>query len=123
MGLQGDGLGSGARLRAWWLVSTPVDFRCGVDRLLVHVREVLERDPLDGSAYVFRNRSGRRLKVLVVDGQGVWLSARRLHQGRFVWPAGKEPLWSLTRAQFRWLCTGVDWQRLSCDTSSLGRIV
>jgi len=123
MGLSSESTGSGTGLRAWWLVSTPVDFRCGVDRLLVHVREVLERDPLDGSAYVFRNRSGRRLKMLVVDGQGVWLSARRLHQGRFVWPAGKEPLWSLTRAQFRWLCAGVDWQRLSCDTSSLGRIV
>ena len=27
----------------WWLVSGSVDFRCGVDRLLVHVREVLER--------------------------------------------------------------------------------
>lgn len=123
MGLLGRSSGSVTRVDAWWLVSGPVDFRCGADRLLVHVREVLKRDPLDGSAYVFRNRSGRRLKVLVVDSQGVWLSARRLHHGRFVWPAGKEPLWSLTRNQFRWLCAGVDWQRLSCDTSSLGRLV
>lgn len=123
MGILGEAKGSATRLHAWWLVSGPVDFRCGVDRLLVHVREALERDPLDGSAYVFRNRSGSRLKVLVVDSQGVWLSARRLHRGRFVWPAGKEALWSLTRAQFRWLCAGVDWRRLSCDPSSLGRIV
>jgi hypothetical protein len=25
--------------------------------------------------------------------------------------------------QFAWLCAGVDWQRLSCDTSSLGKLV
>jgi transposase len=69
----GAGIGSG--VFAWWLVSAPVDFRCGADRLLVHVREVLGRDPLDGSAYVFRNRRAIRLKVLVVDAQGVWLCA------------------------------------------------
>ncbi len=51
MGQQGMGPG----VCAWWLVSAPVDFRCGADRLLVYVREVLAREPLDGSAYVFRN--------------------------------------------------------------------
>ena len=27
-----------------------------------------------------------RMKVLVHDGIGIWLAARRLNQGRFVWP-------------------------------------
>ncbi|TAM58505.1 MAG: hypothetical protein EPN49_12460 [Rhodanobacter sp.] len=62
--------------------SALVDFRCGADRLLVYVREVLGREPLDGSAYVFRNRRASRLKVLLVDAQGVWLSTRRLHRKR-----------------------------------------
>ncbi|MBW4048728.1 MAG: transposase, partial [Proteobacteria bacterium] len=31
-----------------------VDFRCGADRLLAHVREVLEREALGGSVFVFR---------------------------------------------------------------------
>jgi transposase len=102
-----------SEVSARWLVSAPVDFRCGADRLLVYVREVLGREPLDGSAYVFRNRRCTRIKVLVVDAQGVWLSVRRLHQGRFIWPSTGETLWSLGRAQFGWLCAGVDWQRLS----------
>ena len=123
MGKNIEGLGSGLSVSGWWLVSAPVDFRCGADRLLVHVREVLGRDPLDGSAYVFCNRRTLRIKVLVVDAQGVWLSMRRLHQGRFVWPSASETLWSLTRRQFAWLCAGVDWRRLSCDTSSLGKLV
>jgi len=52
MGTKTDGLGGAGSACAWWLVSAPVDFRCGADRLLVHVREVLGREPLDGSAYV-----------------------------------------------------------------------
>jgi transposase len=123
MGKKIEGFDVGVSVSAWWLVSAPVDFRCGADRLLVHVREALGRDPLDGSAYVFCNRRTSRIKVLVVDRQGVWLLWRRLHQGCFVWPSAKETLWSLTRSQFAWLCAGVDWRRLSCDTSSLGKIV
>ena len=46
MGLLGRSPDSGDRVHAWWLVSAPVDFRCGADRLLVHVREVLKRNPL-----------------------------------------------------------------------------
>ena len=123
MGKKVEGLDMGLALSAWWLVSAPVDFRCGADRLLVYVREALGRDPLDGSAYVFCNRRTSRMKVLVVDAQGVWLATRRLHQGRFIWPSANETLWSLTRRQFAWLCAGVDWRRLSCDRSSLGKLV
>ena len=79
----------------------------------MHVREMLGRDPLDGSAFVFRNRRSNRIKVLRVDAQGVWLATRRLHEGRFRWVSAHESLASLTRRQFRWLCAGVDWQRLS----------
>ncbi|MFT0474287.1 IS66 family insertion sequence element accessory protein TnpB [Pseudomonas antarctica] len=37
-------------------------------------------------AYLFANRRARRMKVLVHDGMGIWLAARRLNQGRFFWP-------------------------------------
>jgi len=67
MGRRGKVGGFGPAVWVWWLVSGPVDFRCGADRPLVHVREVLEREPLDGSAFIYRNRRGTRLKALVVD--------------------------------------------------------
>lgn len=54
----------------WWLVTAPMDLRCGMDRLLVHVRETLERHPFDGAAYVFRNRAATRIKVLCCDTRG-----------------------------------------------------
>jgi transposase len=37
------------------------------------------------SAYLFANRRATRMKVLVHDGFGVWLAARRLNQGKFHW--------------------------------------
>ena len=37
------------------------------------------------TAYLFANRRANRIKVLVHDGIGVWLAARRLNTGKFVW--------------------------------------
>lgn len=61
MGKKIEGLGMRLPVSAWWLASAPLDFRCGADRLLVHVREMPGRDPLDGSAYVFCNRRTSRM--------------------------------------------------------------
>ena len=64
-------------------------------------------------AYLFANRRANRLKVLVHDGIGIWLAARRLHQGRFAWPAeGTGEQQSLTREQLNALVLGLPWQRL-----------
>lgn len=100
----------------WWLVVPPMDLRCGMDRLLVVVRQTVGHEPFDGGAYVFRNRSGSRIKVLCADRHGVWLAVRRLQEGRFIWPRSHETTWSLSEAQMRWLSAGIDWQRLDGHT-------
>ncbi len=61
---------------SWWLVTEPVDLRCGMDRLLVHVQQTLGQDPFDGGAYVFRNRAATRIKVLCCDAHETWLAVR-----------------------------------------------
>ncbi|MGH8077123.1 MAG: IS66 family insertion sequence element accessory protein TnpB [Lysobacter sp.] len=99
----------------WWLAVAAMDLRCGMDRLLVAVQALRGRDAFAGGAYVFRNRAGTRIKVLVVDATGVWLCVRRLHAGGFVWPRVDAPLCEVSEAQFAWLCAGVDWQRLSAQ--------
>jgi transposase len=63
-------------------------------------------------AYLFANRRATRLKVLVHDGIGVWLAARRLNQGRFVWTRGGAPSVALTRGQLDALVLGLPWQRV-----------
>jgi transposase len=98
-----------------WLSVDPVDMRRGIDGLSSHVQLVLGHAPCAGSAFVFRNRAGNRIKVLLWDGTGVWLCQRRLHEGRFTWPKAGDRCFSMTAAQWKWLVAGVDWRRLSSE--------
>ena len=66
----------------------PQDFRRGIDGMAKVCKANLESDPFSGTAYVFRNRRGTSIKILVYDGQGFWLCQKRLSSGRFShWPA------------------------------------
>jgi transposase len=65
----------------------PVDFRKGIDGLAQIAKDVLSSDPFSGAVFVFRNRRGTAIKLLVYDGQGFWLCLKRLSSGRFrYWP-------------------------------------
>jgi transposase len=68
-----------------FLATEPVDFPKGIDGLGAVCRQRLGDNPLEGAVYVFRNRSGPALKLLLYDGQGFWLLMKRLSQGRFTW--------------------------------------
>ena len=63
----------------------PVDFRRGIDGLAAICRQQLQRDPMNGWAFVFRNRRATAIKILLYAGQGFWLCQKRLSQGRFSW--------------------------------------
>ena len=67
------------------LAVEPVDFRKGIDTLAAVCKERLAQDPLSGILFVFRNRSGTALKMLVYDGSGYWLCLKRFSQGRLRW--------------------------------------
>lgn len=67
------------------LATEPVDFRKGIDGLARLCRTVLQSDPFSGSIFVFRNRTGKSIKVLIFDTQGFWLAQKRLSRGRFAW--------------------------------------
>lgn len=95
-----------------WMMVVPVDMRRGIDGLSALVEQVLQRSPCSGSAFVFCNRAGNRIKVLLWDGTGVWLCQRRLHRGRFVWGCSDTGEVELTLSQWKWLIVGVDWHRL-----------
>jgi transposase len=96
-----------------WLAVAPTDLRRGINGLSTLVQQALGHKPCAGSAFVFRNASGNRIKMLLWDGNGVWLCQRRLHQGHFIWPKQNESCFSMTQAQWEWLIAGVNWQRLS----------
>jgi len=102
-------------------VVAPVDMRLGADGLSLKL-QALGADPFDGSAYLFTNQRGDRLKVLAWDGNGVWLCQRRLHWGRFIWPRPGGSFLALTPAQWQWLVAGADWQRLEAALPDRARL-
>ena len=95
-----------------WLAVEPVDMRLGINGLSLKIQQALQCSPCDGTAYAFRNRNSNRIKLLIWDGTGVWLCQRRLHRGHFIWPSSDATILTLTIAQWNWLTTGIDWQRL-----------
>jgi transposase len=103
--------GAVIRIDAVWLAVEPLDMRAGTETALARVVNVFgEARP--HHAYVFANRRANRMKVLVHDGIGVWLAARRLNAGKFVWPLEGGSTQSLTRVQLDALVLGLPWQRL-----------
>ena len=72
------------RVDAVWLAVEPLDMRAGTEAALARVVHVFGAAH-PHHAYLFANRRANRMKVLVHDGLGIWLAARRLHQGKFVW--------------------------------------
>lgn len=101
------------RIDALWLATEPIDMRAGADRLLARVVHVF------GSArahhgYLFANARASRIKLLVHDSFGVWCAARRLNQGRFIWPRpdGSASPIALSQQQFDALVMGLAWQRV-----------
>jgi transposase len=81
------GLGPATRI---YLAVEGVDMRKGFDGLYGLARDRLGQDPLSGHLFLFSNRDRTRLKILVWDGSGLWVCAKRLEKGRFHWPAATE---------------------------------
>lgn len=94
------------------VATKPVDFRKGHDGLAAVVQKQLGLDPHSGVAVVFRSKRGDRIKVLYWDGSGIVLTYKRLEDGKFAWPAIKDGVMRLSRAQFEALFEGLDWRRV-----------
>lgn len=82
-------LGMTRKLKVWAYTS-PVDMRKGFDGLFGIVRSRLGRDPLKGDAFLFVNRNRKLAKVLLWDGTGLCIWAKRMERGRFA------KLWGVT---------------------------
>ncbi len=100
------------RIDQIWLATEPVDMRAGAETLLGRVVQVFGQAQRH-HAYIFTNKRSNRIKVLVQDGFGIWVSARRLNEGKFQWiqyPSHKSM--TLSAEQSQALVQGLPWQRL-----------
>jgi transposase len=92
-----------------WLAVGQTDMRKGFDGLAILAQDLLKQDPFSEHLFVFRGRSGKLLKVLWFDGQGLCLFAKRLEKGRFIWPSPADGRVVITPAQLAMLLEGIDW--------------
>jgi transposase len=109
-------LSVGAATRIF-VATTPVDLRGSFNRLSALVTRVLSQDPLSGHWFVFTNQRRNRVKILVWDGSGLWVLAKRIERGRLSWPKADEASTSLRPEELGALLSGLevtakaDWYR------------
>jgi len=86
----------------------PTDMRKGMDGLYGLVTTLLDKDPLSGDPYLFVSRDRKRAKVLMWDGTGLCLYAKRLEKGLFakLWAGDDETTLELTMAELQLFLEG-----------------
>jgi transposase len=100
------------RIDAAWFAIEPLDMRAGVDTALGRVVSVFG-EARAHHAYLFMNKRANRMKVLVHDGFGLWLCARRLYEGGFIRAAARhERGMPLSHEQLQAIVVGLPWERL-----------
>lgn len=103
------------RVDAIWLSREPLDMRAGPDAALARVIQSFGAAK-PHHAYVFANKRANRMKILVCDGFGIWLAARRLHRGKFAWtPLRTGEAVRLDDPQLQALIAGLPWQYAGSD--------
>jgi len=86
----------------------PVDMRMSFNGLYAQVLTVMQQQPLSGHIFLFTNKLRNRVKVLVWDGSGLWICAKRLEKGTFGWPTGEGASCCLRPEELQLLLHGIE---------------
>lgn len=62
----------------------PIDMRCGFEKLYSYCVHQMQAVMDQGHVYLFFGRNRRRIKILVYDGSGLVLIAKRIERGQFM---------------------------------------
>ncbi|CAM3352837.1 IS66 family insertion sequence element accessory protein TnpB [Pseudomonas fluorescens] len=105
------------RIDAIRFATEPMDMRAGTETALARVIAVFGAAQRH-CAYLFANHRANRMKVLVHDGFGIWLAARRLHQGKFFWQGSRHGSQiELGAEQLHALVLGLPWHRVGQNSA------
>jgi len=99
------GLGAATRI---YVATGATDLRLGFDGLYGLVVGQLLQDPQSGHLFLFANKRRDRMKILVFDGNSLWVCARRMEQGRLHWPVSEDGRVQLSHEEFALLIGGID---------------
>lgn len=98
--------------------SHPIDMRKSINSLSILISETLHCNPADGTLFLFRNRSGNKLKALYYEINCFTIWYRRLEKGRYVFQKNTEGKVEMTREHFRWLLAS---DKYSCREASISQ--
>jgi transposase len=93
-------IGTGRQVRVW-ACARPVSMRKSFDGLFAEAKHAMGKDPLAGDMFLFVARNRRQARVLVWDGTGLVVLAKRLEKGRFnaPWEGDRDKPWCLTQSE------------------------
>src|ERR1700757_250109 len=101
------GFGPATRI---YVAAGATDMRKNFNGLYGLVRDHLSCDPESGHVFLFANARRNRVKLVVYDGSGLWVCAKKLDGGRFRWPQrdGTVKKIVLTHEELALLLGGID---------------
>ncbi len=91
-----------------FIAREPTHMNRSFDRLAAMVQDELFQDPLSGHLFVFKNRRGDKLKILLWDRTGYVLWYKRLERGVFHFPRGTDGVVEVEAAELSLLLEGID---------------
>ena len=94
-----------------YFYTQPVDMRKSIDTLSILVSELFKMNPIDGSLFLFRGKSGNKLKALYYEMNCFTLWYRRLEKGRFIFARDAEGCIEMSREHFKWLLASDKYSR------------
>jgi len=117
------GFGPATRI---YVAAGATDMRKHFNGLYGLVRDHLGCTPESGHVFLFTNARRNRLKLVVYDGSGLWVCAKKLDRGCFRWPAANSTVKKivLRYEELTLLLSGIDlketkprkWHRATPDT-------
>ena len=94
-----------------YLAVGATDMRKGFEGLFGLVRDRLQCEPLSGPVFLYCKERHNRLKLIVFDGSGFWVCAKRLEKGGFRWPRAGDAQGKVvvSHEELAFLLGGIDW--------------
>jgi transposase len=91
-----------------FVATAPADMRRSLDGLAAMTRDFLGEDPLSGHLFVFRSKTGHRVKILYWDRSGLCLWYKRLEKGVFRFPEATGSRVEVEAADLMLILEGID---------------
>lgn len=95
-----------------YLYTVPADMRKSIDTLCILISDILSMSPTEGHLFLFRNKSGNKMKALYYETNCFTLWYRRLEKGKFIFPKNAQGAIEMSREHFNWLLASDKYARL-----------